>query len=196
MQIVNLRPNDERADQQAAGLLVEGFKARWPDAWPDMETALEEVRRALEAGKICRAAIDDDGTVLGWIGGLSGYGGKVWELHPLVVSPEHQGQGIGRALVADLERLVRDGGGLTLQLGSDDVDNMTTLGGVDLYPDVLEHLAGLRNLRGHPYEFYQKLGFAVVGVVPDANGFGKPDILMAKRVGGQDNGSYKENSDE
>ena len=190
MQIVNLCPNDERAVQQAAGLLVEGFKAHWPDAWSDMETALEEVRRALEAGKICRAAIDDDGTVLGWIGGLSGYGGKVWELHPLVVSPEHQGQGIGRALVADLERLVRDGGGLTLQLGSDDVDNMTTLGGVDLYPDVLEHLAGLRNLRGHPYEFYQKLGFAVVGVVPDANGFGKPDILMAKRVGEQDNGSY------
>ena len=29
-----------------------------------------------------------------------------------------------------------------------------------------------------------RLGFVVVGVVPDANGFGKPDILMAKRVGG------------
>ncbi len=196
MQIVDLRPDDERAIQQAATLLVEGFKEHWPDAWPDMETALEEVRRALEPDKICRAAIDDDGAVLGWIGGLSGYGGKVWELHPLVVAPEHQGKGIGRALVADLERLVRDRGGLTLQLGSDDVDNMTTLGGVDLYPNVLEHLAGLRNLRRHPYEFYRKLGFAVVGVVPDANGFGKPDILMAKRVGGQDNGSYKEISDE
>jgi aminoglycoside 6'-N-acetyltransferase I len=107
----------------------------------------------------------------------------VWELHPLVVDPAHQGQGIGRALVADLERQVRDRGGLTLQLGSDDVDNMTTLSGVDLYPNVLEHLAALRNLRRHPYEFYQKLSFVVVGVVPDANGFGKPDILMAKRVG-------------
>jgi len=190
MQIVDLSLDDERAIQQAVALLVEGFKAHWRDAWPDQEAALEEVRRALEPDKIFRAAIDDDGTVLGWIGGLSGYGGKVWELHPLVVAPAHQGRGIGSALVADLERLVRDRGGLTLQLGSDDVDNMTTLGGVDLYPDVLEHLAGLRNLRGHPYEFYQKLGFAVVGVVPDANGFGKPDILMAKRVGGQDNGSY------
>jgi aminoglycoside 6'-N-acetyltransferase I len=183
MQIIDLRPNDEYAVHQAASQLVEGFKSHWPSAWPDMESARQEVREALEPGKICRVAVDDHGTVLGWIGGFSGYGGRVWELHPLVVAPAHQGQGIGRALVADLERLVRDRGGLTLQLGSDDVDNMTTLGGVDLYPNVLEYLAALRNLRRHPYEFYQKLGFAVVGVVPDANGFGKPDILMAKRVG-------------
>ena len=32
------------------------------------------------------------------------------------------------------------------------------------------------------YEFYQKIGFSFVGVIPDANGFGKPDIIMAKRV--------------
>jgi aminoglycoside 6'-N-acetyltransferase I len=37
-------------------------------------------------------------------------------------------------------------------------------------------------LRGHPYEFYQKMGFAIVGVMPDANGIGKPDIYMAKRL--------------
>ncbi len=161
-----------------------------------MEAALQEVRGAAEAGKICRVAMDDDGTVLGWIGGFSGYGGKVWELHPLVVAREHQGRGIGRALVHDLEQLVRDRGGLTLQLGTDDVDNMTTLGGVDLYPDVLAHLAALHNLRWHPYEFYEKLGFVVVGVVPDANGFGKPDILMAKRVGGHDSDLSREISHE
>jgi hypothetical protein len=27
------------------------------------------------------------------------------------------------------------------------------------------------------------MGFVVVGVLPDANGPGKPDMLMAKRVG-------------
>jgi aminoglycoside 6'-N-acetyltransferase I len=77
---------------------------------------------------------------------------------------------------------VRQRGGLTLLLGSDDEDGMTTLSGVELYLDVWEHVATLRNLRGHPFEFYQKCGFVIVGLVPDANGIGKPDILMAKRV--------------
>ena len=60
---------------------------------------------------------------------------------------------------------------------------MTSVAGVDLYPDVLGHLARIRNLRGHPYEFYQKCGFVIVGIVPDANGRGRPDIYMAKRIG-------------
>ena len=50
-----------------------------------------------------------------------------------------------------------------------------------LIGNVLEHLARIENLRGHPYEFYQRLGFSIVGAMPDANGFGKPDIYMAKR---------------
>jgi aminoglycoside 6'-N-acetyltransferase I len=58
------------------------------------------------------------------------------------------------------------------------------LGGVDLYPNVWEHIANIKNLGRHPYEFYQKVGFVIVGVVPDANGPGKPDIYMAKRVAG------------
>jgi aminoglycoside 6'-N-acetyltransferase I len=73
-------------------------------------------------------------------------------------------------------------GGLTLSLGTDDEAGMTTLAGKNLYPDVLGELARIRNLRGHPYEFYQKAGFVIVGVMPDANGPGKPDIYMAKQV--------------
>jgi aminoglycoside 6'-N-acetyltransferase I len=182
MRIVDLLPDNETLICQAAALLVEGFREHWPNAWPDLDAALAEVREALEPGRIARVALDGDGTVLGWIGGISGYGGNVWELHPLVVRPDRQGQGIGRALVADLEEQVRERGGLILWVGTDDEDNMTSLGGVDIFPDIVGHLARIRNLNRHPFEFYRKCGFVIAGVVPDANGPGKPDILMAKPV--------------
>lgn len=163
-------------------MLVGGIKDDWPDVWPDKDAALAEVNRSVGLDGISRVAIDDDGTVVGWIGGYSQYEGNVWELHPLVVHPDHRGEGIGRALVSDLEEQVRQRGGITLWVGTDDQNDMTTLSGVDLYPDVLGHLARIENLRGHRYEFYRKVGFVIVGVMPDANGFGKPDIHMAKRV--------------
>ena len=184
MQIVDLRADDEQSIQQVAAILVEGFREHWPDAWPDMESALEEVRESFGEERISRVALDEEGTVLGWIGGISEYDGNVWELHPLVVSPDHQQEGIGTALVADLEERVRERGGITVRLGSDDDDNMTTLSGVDLYQGVWGHINNIRNLKRHPYEFYQKLGYVIVGVMPDANGIGKPDIIMAKRVAG------------
>ena len=182
MHIIDLSPDDEPTIQQVAALLVDGFREHYPDSWPDLDSALEEVRESFAPDRISRVAIDDDGTVFGWVGGISQYDGNVWELHPLVVRPDRQRQGIGRALVADLEAQVRARGAITLWLGTDDEDNMTTLAGVDLYPNVLERARNIRNLRGHPYEFYQKLGFVIVGVMPDANGLGKPDIFMAKRV--------------
>lgn len=182
MRIIDLLPDNEEAIRQAAALLVKGFQEHWPKAWPDMEAALKTVQQSFGTGLISRVALDESGTVLGWIGGISQYRGNVWELHPLVVRPDYQGKGIGRALVTDLEERVRERGGHTIKVGTDDEDNMTTLSGIDLYPNVLEHLAKIKNLRGHPYEFYQKLGFVIVGVIPDANGPGKPDIHMAKQV--------------
>jgi len=183
IRIIDLPADDAVRLHQAATLLVEGFKTHWPNAWPDMESALEEVHEALEPGKINRIAVDDDGTLLGWIGALPEYEGNAWELHPLIVHPAHQGRGIGRALVADLEEQVRGRGGLTIYLGTDDEDGMTSLSQVDLYENTWEHIANVQNLRGHPYTFYQKMGYTIVGVIPDANGWGKPDIWMAKRVG-------------
>jgi aminoglycoside 6'-N-acetyltransferase I len=115
-----------------------------------MQAALEEVRESLGGGRISRVAVDERGAVLGWIGGIRSYGGNVWELYPLVVRPDLQRRGIGRALVADLESRVRERGALTLWLGTDDEDGMTTLSGVDLYPNVAVHLQNIKALRGHP----------------------------------------------
>ena len=182
MHIVDLVSTNESAIQQVAALLVEGFATNWPNAWPEMESALVEVRKSFGADRISRIAVDEDRTVLGWIGGISQYRGHVWELHPLVVRVSEQGKGIGRALVADLEARVKERGGLTITLGTDDVNNQTSLARINLFPNVWEYVARIRNLKQHPYEFYQKQGYVIVGVMPDANGLGKPDILMAKSV--------------
>src|SRR5438132_6382133 len=182
MHIVDLRSENESAIRQVAALLVEGFATNWPGAWPDLESAMEEVQESLAAERISRVALDEDGTVLGWVGGISQYRGHVWELHPLVVRVSQQGKGIGRALVADLEERVKERGGLTITLGTDDVTQQTTLSGINLFPHVCDHIARIRNLKRHPYEFYQKQGYVIVGVIPDANGLGKPDIRMAKSV--------------
>ena len=180
MDICDLVPDDEQTIERVAALLVDGFKEHWALS---MESALREVQASLGPDRLSRVAHDEQSGVVGWIGGIRQYDGHVWELHPLVVRPDRQGRGVGRALVTDLEERVRERGGLTLWLGTDDVDGQTTLGGVDLYPDVWPHVAAIKNLGRHPYEFYQRLGFVIVGVLPDANGLGKPDIYLAKRVG-------------
>jgi aminoglycoside 6'-N-acetyltransferase I len=182
MIIVDLRELAGAAREEAALLLVDGVREHWPGAWPDLESARQEVAGALELEKLCLGAMDETGRLVGWIGGIPGYDGNVWELHPLVVAPAMQGQGIGRALVAALEARVAERGGLTLWLGSDDEDDMTSLSGVDLYEDLPAHLANAESRKRHPLAFYRKYGFVIAGVVPDANGRGKPDILMAKRV--------------
>ncbi|MEJ5223641.1 MAG: GNAT family N-acetyltransferase [Anaerolineales bacterium] len=184
MRIVTLTMKDTALIEQAAQLLVDAFREHWPAAWPTLDDGLEEIHDLLEEGCICRVAIDERGSLLGLVGGMPQYDGHVWELHPLAVWPHAQGQGIGRALVQDFEAQVRQRGGVTIFLGSDDEDNMTSLAGVDLYHNLWEKIRTIQNYKGHPYSFYQKMGYAIVGVIPDANGPGKPDILMAKRVGG------------
>ncbi len=180
MLIVSL-PDNEDIHRQMAELLVEGFKAHW-DAWKTIDEGLEEIQIIRNEGFI-RVALDDTGeTVLGWIGGLPEYDGNVWELHPMVVHAHYQKQGIGLALVADFEQQVKNRGGLTIQLGTDDEDNMTSLANCDLYDNLPDRIDRIQNLKRHPYEFYQKCGYKIIGVIPDANGRGKPDIMMGKRV--------------
>ena len=182
MDIISLGHKDRHLVQQAAQLLMDAFREHWPDAWPNFEDGRKELSEMLEPERICRAAVDENRNLLGIIGGIPGYDGHVWELHPLAVQPSMQGRGIGQALVEDFEEQVRLKGGLTITLGSDDEDDMTSLANVDLYENLWEKIRDIRNLKHHPFEFYQKMGYIITGVVPDANGIGKPDILMAKRV--------------
>ena len=110
--------DDDSLRSQAAELLVEAFPHE--NGWPTLALALEEVDEALAPGRCCRAAIDDDGQLLGWIAAMPGYRGRVWELHPLVVRANARGNGIGRELTRDLEGALAAKGALTLWVGTDD----------------------------------------------------------------------------
>ena len=177
MEIVDLADRRDLIGQ-VAGMLFDGFRSRWPDAWPDLASSTCEVNESLGEDRISLVAVIEDQAV-GWIGAIPTYG-HAWELHPLVVTADRRGAGIGGALVEGLERRIAAAGGGTIYLGTDDQDGSTTLSGIDLYPDPVSHLSRLEG--DHPFQFYLKRGYALVGVIPDANGPGQPDILMARRI--------------
>lgn len=182
MKISDLTPEDTAAIEQIAELLMVGFRDTGSVAWQTTEDAIAEVQNSFLPRRISRFAADEQGTVLGWIGGLEVNPNNLWELHPLVVRQDSQTKGVGRALVADFEQQVAARGAHTVWLGTDDESARTSLGGIDLYPNVLEKLQNIKNIKGHPFEFYLKVGYQIVGVIPDASGFGRHDILMAKRI--------------
>jgi len=177
-----IRDLTETDIQKAAQVAYLAFKTHFPNWFTTVDVAAGEVRESLEEGKISRVALAENGAIIGWTGAHQMYDNYVWELHPLAVHPDYHGHGIGRALVLDLEAQVKARGGKSMMLGTDDEDGQTSLWGIDLYPNVWEHIQKIENLNGHSYSFYQKMGYAIIGVVPDANGWGKPDILMAKRL--------------
>ncbi len=148
---------------------------------PTPEAARAEVISFLGLEGFNRVARDEAGEIVGWCAGVHVYG-YVWELHPLVVAPHLQRHGYGRALVEDLERYVREKGGLTIQLGTSDESNRTSIFGRELYADIPSAIGSLRAAPNHPLDFYRRVGFVVIGIVPDAEGAGRPSIMMAKKV--------------
>ena len=72
-----------------------------------------------------------------------------------------------------------------MEVSTIDATNATTLSSVELYDDPIEHLKRidvLDKVRGHAYQFWQKAGYTVVSVLPDAEGCGIPCIKLAKRL--------------
>ena len=181
-EIVSLLKTDAELIEACGSILTEAFRENW-NAWETEEEGVEEIEELLDENAIFCVALTSNGVVLGFTAAQSTYDGFAWELHPLAVRPKYQGMGIGRKLTLALEDKVRATGGITLYLGSDDENNMTTLSQVDLFAgDLFEQIRQIQNLKGHPFSFYQKLGYKIIGVIPDANGWGKPDIMMAKRL--------------
>jgi len=178
--IEDLTTTDSARIEEAASLLHAAFSPL--GAWTTMSEARQEVVESISDDRVSRVALAPDGAVVGWIGAIREYDGVVWQLHPLVVDEAQRRNGIGRALVLDLEAMLATRGALTLWAGSDDLAGETSLGGVDLYSALPQAFGAIRSWGRHPLPFYRRLGFQVIGVMPDANGPGRPDIFLGKRV--------------
>ena len=185
MKIINMRTLNHAQRTQAAQMLTDELPLGWAnlaDALEEVTDRLDNIERDGDGESLFLAAIEDD-EVLGWVGMLPSYGGRVYELHPLVVRHDQQRRGIGTALVRALEKEAKGRGGLTLYLGVDDEKpgGETSLANADLYDDLPRRLLEFEP-GTHQAKFYMKLGFKIIGVMPDANGIGKPDIFLAKRL--------------
>lgn len=118
----------------------------------------------------------ENGHLVGFVGAVKQYD-YAWELHPLAVYKNWKKKGIGTMLVRALEKECAKLGALTIYLGTDDEFGQTSLSGTDLFDDTYNKIQNVKNLKGHPFEFYQKLGYHIVGVIPDANGKGNRIFL-------------------
>jgi aminoglycoside 6'-N-acetyltransferase I len=167
--------------EQAAKILLETF----PEAnmWPDLdeEKALEIVEESISDENIS-IGIKINNQLIGWVGLLPMYE-KTWELHPMALLPKFQGKGYGKILLNELEKIAQEKGIIGIFAGSDDETNKTSLSEKEITGDnIFEEIKNIINHKNHPYEFYVKCGYSIIGIVPNANGKNKPDILLWKNI--------------
>ena len=177
MQIINMTQVNKAQIIQAAQILTDSL----PIGWPTLQDAMDEIKERLIPENTLLVSVEN-GIVIGWGGILAPvYNGNVFELHPLAVRSNKRNQGIGRAIVTALEDEARKQGGLTIYLGADDEigDGETSLANVNLFDDLPDKINKF-TAGTHQSGFYLKLGYKIIGVMPDANGIGKPDIYFGK----------------
>ncbi len=180
MKIEDLNAADGPLLERLAVLTHSAAALHFPNWLPTIDDAREEVSDAAADGHITRVLFAGNGNPLGWASCAHTYG-EVWEVHPLVVAVEHHRKGYGALLSKDIEALAASKGAGVLTVGTADETGATSLGSIDLYADPIGALAGMTAEPSHPVGFWQRMGYSLVGVTPDAEGPGLPSINLAKR---------------
>ena len=171
----------EDFQRKAAEILYKTFIGLGKDAWPDLESAIIEVNECIIEPNIC-IGIMIENELIGWVGLRPMYS-VTWELHPMVIKKEFQGKRFGKILLDELERIARKREIIGIFAGSDDETNSTSLSETDLTGEnIFNEILNIKNRKKHPYEFYKKCGYSIIGIIPNANGIKKPDILLWKDI--------------
>lgn len=178
--ILDLDPDDASLREHLAVIACDAAAINAPLWLPTLDDAREEVDAATAEGQVARVLFDDAGSPVAWASCVHRYD-RVWELHPMVVAPAHHRRGHGTALARDIERQAAIRGASVLVLSTSDATHATSLSDTDLYADPIGALGSLTFEKDHPVRFWQKIGYTVVGVVPDAEGPGIPSISLARR---------------
>jgi aminoglycoside 6'-N-acetyltransferase I len=71
VRITDLEARDESFVDEIATMLVDGFRQKAPEAYPNLASALAEVRESFAPDRISLVAVNDQGTAVGWIGGIN-----------------------------------------------------------------------------------------------------------------------------
>ncbi len=107
-----VRPFAEK-DREPLRAIIEATNVFKPE---EVEVALELMDAGIadptQEDYILRTHVDDDGTVRGYYCvGPTPMTASTWDLYWIAVDPAAHGRGIGKELLEDCERYVRDGGG-------------------------------------------------------------------------------------
>ena len=174
--IININES-ENTIKQAAEILNQEF----PGMCPDINSALIEVNECIGEPNIC-IGIKNGNNLVGWAGLRPMYE-VTWELHPMVIKNEYQRKGYGKILLNELEKIALKRKIIGIFAGSDDETNSTSLSEKDITKEnIFYEIQNVKNYRNHPYDFYIKCGYLIVGIIPNANGDRKPDIWLWKDI--------------
>ena len=180
VKIQNLDRAQKDLIEQVANFLPLCFAKYSPTWLPDADACYGQISASFEGDRRSRVAINSDGKAIGWIGAITD--NDCWELHPIAVAPGAQRRGVGQALVRHIESLAIEAGAVSIWAGTGDETGATSLSKVDLYADPANAIANLETPPDHPVNFWNKMGYTVVGVLPDEEGLGRPGIHLARRL--------------
>ena len=130
-------------------------------------------------------ARDPEGTPIGWLRAEHFPGQASAEIKLVAVQPTRRRQGVARTLVMAAEERMRSQDCVTMLATVGDTRGRTNLYGVDVTEDAPGLLAGFHCHADHPAGFFLRVGYRLVGLLPDAYGPGKHDLTLARRISQQ-----------